>query len=108
MNGWCSSDLLEVIVTQLWELGSQSLDQEAGPLFLPIYTQGLSFPHDLPNRKVYKILTCLDSPILSYIPISSPNKEISFLKSETMLSTSHILSKAQETSQNLEVSSNAY
>lgn len=51
MNGWCSSDLLEVIVTQLWELGSQSLDQEAGPLFLPVHTQGLSFPHDLPNRK---------------------------------------------------------
>lgn len=61
-----------------------------------------------PTYTLYKILTCLDSPILSYIPISSPNKEISFLKSETMLSTSHILSKAPETSQNLEVSSNAY
>lgn len=36
-----------VIVTQLWELRSRALTQETGPLFLPVCTQGLSFPHDL-------------------------------------------------------------
>jgi len=61
-----------------------------------------------PTALCIRYLTCLHSPISSYVPISSPNKEISFLKSETTLSTSHILSEAPETSQNLEGSSNAY